>query len=206
MRCHLLAQVAYPQALHRWENQEARVLGQHVCVPAAVEDVDNNTRTNTSKQARAHLRSNTPMLSRPRNPPSNKFLPLESLRLTHQVKLSISLWNTRSKNMKSATPWALRIHVCVQTTSIQHSVGRAIKVWATDLRVSLKTRMAAHACTGGLTSSKFHSYLPRRGHPKLYNRSATCFSAEAAAVHATPKQGTRTQESVRTGVDTTHAA
>ena len=37
------------------------------------------------------LRSKTPMLSRPRKPPSNTFLPKRSLRLTHQVKFSRSL-------------------------------------------------------------------------------------------------------------------
>ena len=39
------------------------------------------------------LRSNTPMLSRPRKPPSNTFLPKRSLRFTHQVKFSKSLLN-----------------------------------------------------------------------------------------------------------------
>ena len=33
----------------------------------------------------------------PRKPPSNRLLPWESLRFTHQVKLSSSLWNTRSR-------------------------------------------------------------------------------------------------------------
>src|SRR3954463_9580257 len=36
------------------------------------------------------LRSNTPMLSRPRKPPSNTLFPVRSLRFTHQVKLSSS--------------------------------------------------------------------------------------------------------------------
>ena len=44
-------------------------------------------------------RSNGPMLSRPRNPPSKTLLPAASLRLTHQVKLSSSLWKTRSRNV-----------------------------------------------------------------------------------------------------------
>ena len=43
------------------------------------------------------LRSNTPMLSSPRKPPWKTFLPSASLRLTHQVKFSSSLWNTRSR-------------------------------------------------------------------------------------------------------------
>ena len=36
------------------------------------------------------LRSKTPMLSSPRKPPSNTFLPNRSLRLTHQVKFRSS--------------------------------------------------------------------------------------------------------------------
>ena len=36
-------------------------------------------------------RSNTPILSRPRNPPSKMLFPCESLRLTHQVKFISSL-------------------------------------------------------------------------------------------------------------------
>ena len=36
------------------------------------------------------LRSKTPMLSSPRKPPSNRFLPKRSLRFTHQLKFSIS--------------------------------------------------------------------------------------------------------------------
>ena len=49
-------------------------------------------------------RSNTPMLSRPRKPPWKTFLPSASLRLTHHVKFSSSLWKTRSRNSRSATP------------------------------------------------------------------------------------------------------
>ncbi len=47
------------------------------------------------------LRSKTPMLSRPRKPPSNTLLPSASFRLTHQVKLRSSFWNTRSRNSRS---------------------------------------------------------------------------------------------------------
>ena len=50
------------------------------------------------------LRSNTPMLSRPRKPPWKTFLPSGSLRLTHHVKFSSSLWNVRSRNSRSALP------------------------------------------------------------------------------------------------------
>ena len=49
-------------------------------------------------------RSNTPMLSRPRKPPWKTFRPSASLRLTHQVKLSSSLWKTRSRNRRSRCP------------------------------------------------------------------------------------------------------
>ena len=41
------------------------------------------------------LRSKTPMLSRPRKPPSNTFLPKRSLRLTHHVKFSSELVEDR---------------------------------------------------------------------------------------------------------------
>ena len=50
------------------------------------------------------LRSKTPMLSRPRKPPSKTFLPKRSLRLTHQVKLGSSFWNVRLR--KSMSPRA----------------------------------------------------------------------------------------------------
>src|SRR5207244_10062206 len=50
------------------------------------------------------LRSNAPMLSSPRNPPSKILLFSASLRLTHQVKLIKSLWNTLSRNSKSPFP------------------------------------------------------------------------------------------------------
>ena len=43
-------------------------------------------------------RSNTPILSRPRKPPSKMLLPSESLRFTHHVKFISSLWNTLSRN------------------------------------------------------------------------------------------------------------
>ena len=46
-------------------------------------------------------RSIGPMLSSPRKPPSNTLLPLASLRFTHQVKFSSSLWRTRSRKSKS---------------------------------------------------------------------------------------------------------
>ena len=77
------------------------------------------------------LRSKTPMLSSPRKPPSKTLLPERSLRFTHQVKLSTSLWKARSSHSRS--PWPRR--ACSR---------RYVK-------------MVAQACTGGLTSPKFHS-------------------------------------------------
>src|SRR6266511_4926398 len=69
------------------------------------------------------LRSNTPLLSSPRNPPWKTLWPSASLRLTHQVKFSSSFWNTRSRKRRSALP---------------------------EMRLSiLYTRQAAQACTGG---------------------------------------------------------
>ena len=73
-------------------------------------------------------RSMGPMLSRPRKPPSNRLLPSASSRLTHQVKLISSLSNTRLR----------------KATSVPPSMA--------------KTSRAAHACTGGFTSPKSHSY------------------------------------------------
>ena len=47
------------------------------------------------------------MLSSPRKPPWKMLRPCASLRLTHQVKLSISLWKTRSRNAQVAAVAAL---------------------------------------------------------------------------------------------------
>ena len=44
------------------------------------------------------------MLSSPRNPPANTLRPSGSLRLTHQLKLSIKPWNARSRKRRSALP------------------------------------------------------------------------------------------------------
>ena len=46
------------------------------------------------------LRSKTPMLSRPRKPPSKTFLPKRSLRFTHQVKFSSSLLKADSEEVE----------------------------------------------------------------------------------------------------------
>ena len=64
------------------------------------------------------------MLSKPRKPPSNRFDPSASCRFTHQVKFRRSLENTRVRNVRSRRP------------SISNTCS------------------AAHACTGGLRSSK----------------------------------------------------
>src|SRR5262252_5518605 len=76
-------------------------------------------------------RSIGPMLSRPRKPPSNRLLPSSSSRLTHQVKLTSSLLKTRLRKSRSRPP------------------------------SMANTSSAAHACTGGLTSPKSHSYAGR---------------------------------------------
>ncbi len=68
------------------------------------------------------------MLSRPRKPPPKRLLPSGSSRLSHQVKLSSSFWKTRSRKSRSVAP------------------------------SMTNTRSAARAWTGGLTSSKLHSY------------------------------------------------
>ena len=54
------------------------------------------------------LRSKTPMLSRPRKPPWKALRPSGSLRLTHQVKFSSSLWKTSSRKSVSPRPVASR--------------------------------------------------------------------------------------------------
>src|SRR5271165_6775854 len=80
---------------------------------------------------RGALRSKTPILSSPRKPPSNRLLPKRSLRFTHQLKFSISLANERFRNSRSPLP--------LRACSVRYK------------------KMEAQACTGGLTSLKFHS-------------------------------------------------
>jgi len=53
-------------------------------------------------------RSNTPMLSSPRKPPWKTFFPSASLRFTHHVKFSRSLWKTFSRNSRSPLPRSFR--------------------------------------------------------------------------------------------------
>src|SRR5688500_11782344 len=48
------------------------------------------------------LRSKTPILSSPRNPPSKAFLPERSLRLSHHVKLRSNFWKLRPSQATSA--------------------------------------------------------------------------------------------------------
>src|SRR3954454_3643479 len=68
------------------------------------------------------------MLSSPRKPPSKRFDPSESSRFTHQVKLTSSLSKIRLRKSRSRPP------------------------------SMANTSSAAHACTGGFTSPKSHSY------------------------------------------------
>src|SRR5262249_44257538 len=49
-------------------------------------------------------RSNTTIVPKPRNPPAKTLRPSGSLRFTHQLKLSIKLWNEHSRNLRSSRP------------------------------------------------------------------------------------------------------
>ena len=80
---------------------------------------------------RGALRSKTPMLSRPRKPPSNTLRPLGSLRLTHHVKLSSSFGKTAEEREVARSPLIDSSIMC--------------------------TSNVAKAWTGGFTSPKFHS-------------------------------------------------
>eukprot|EP01139_Manchomonas_bermudensis_P004944 Amastigsp_a174484_4.p4 type:complete len:172 gc:universal Amastigsp_a174484_4:808-293(-) len=110
-------------------------------------------------------RSKTPMLSSPRNPPSKTFFPARSLRLIHQVKLSSRRENTVPRNTVSYTP-----------------VTRC---------VSWYTRRAAHACTGGLQSLKFHSYAgicPLGCMYQSRSSSTSCRLAHSGSISASGTQ------------------
>ena len=52
------------------------------------------------------LRSKTPILSSPRNPPSKRFLPSRSLQFTQHPKFEVSLPKTRLRNSRSVLPRA----------------------------------------------------------------------------------------------------
>ena len=67
--------------------------------------------SSTAPSGSVMLRSKTPMLSSPRKPPSKMLFSSASLRLTHQVKLSISFWKIRSR--KTVSPFPVRSFSCM---------------------------------------------------------------------------------------------
>ena len=77
-------------------------------------------------------RSNTPMLSIPKNPPPKILFPPSSFRFTHQVKFNNNLWKMRSKKTTSPFPPFISLSISY-------------------------TFQVAQACTGGFTSEKDHS-------------------------------------------------
>src|SRR6202035_1937562 len=81
---------------------------------------------------RGEFRSNSPILSIPRKPPSKILFPCSSFRFTHQVKFTSSFMYMVSRNFVSAMP------------------VRALS--------TLYTFQVPHAWTGGFTSEKAHSY------------------------------------------------
>src|SRR5574340_1195690 len=96
------------------------------------------------------LRSNTPMLSRPRKPPSKTFLPKRSLRFTHQVKFSRSLLNASLRKSTSTVPCRAFSVRC------RNSVAKA---WTGGLT-------ATTACRSVLAyDSRFLEYDFGSGHP-----------------------------------------
>lgn len=122
-----------------------------------------------------------PMLSRPKKPPSNTLLPPESLRLTHlhrdnqinktssilwptnHVKFNKSFWKTLSKNCTSSFP--------------------------NSFLSILNTRNVAQACTGGLTSLKFHSYAGIWPSGFIYHSRTSNFSCCFANAGSTIANG-----------------
>lgn len=107
------------------------------------------------------------MLSSPKNPPSKTFCPLVSLRFTHlngerlvkgertnsknsphQVKFKSSFWNTRSRKGMSSRPCSFLSILKTRNVALG-------KYQCTPL---LRQNLPYQACTGGLTSPKFHSY------------------------------------------------
>ena len=98
---------------------------------------------------------------------------LTSLRFTHQVKFSISLWNTRSRNVADPPLHAVAL-----------------------LRRCDKRCSAAHACTGGFTSPNAHSYagicpLGCMYHSRSINRISWSF-ANAGVDHAQMRRAMET--------------
>src|SRR2546430_17120633 len=106
------------------------------------------------------------MLSSPRKPPSKTLLPAASLRFTHQLKLSRSLWKTRSRKARSAFP------------VVRFSI--------------LYTRHAAQAWTGGVTTPKTHSQAgdwPLGGMYPPLRSTQSCFFGEPGAPNIGGKHG-----------------
>src|SRR6476469_8471041 len=80
---------------------------------------------------RGALRSKTPILSSPRNPPSNRLFPSLSFRFTHQPKVCISLRNDARRNVRARLP------------------GNSF--------ANMYTYCVVYEFTGGITSQKFHA-------------------------------------------------
>mmetsp|Transcript_3327 Transcript_3327/g.11687 ORF Transcript_3327/g.11687 Transcript_3327/m.11687 type:complete len:211 (+) Transcript_3327:1580-2212(+) len=119
---------------------------------------------------RGSLRSKRPMLSRPRKPPPKRCLPVLSVLFTHQVKLMTSFWKQRESQ-----------RACLRQPSSE---------LAERLRPILYTRQQAHACTGGLTSLRFHSYAGRQPlgcmyHSRSCSRSCSCARWRSMSATAT---------------------
>src|SRR2546428_724959 len=118
---------------------------QYIAIHAVASDCSSTPPTGRDE------RSNGPMLSSPRKPPSKTLLPSESFRFTHHVKLSSSLWNTRSMNSGSRLP------------SISY------------------TRNAAHACTGGVGSPEVPPYPGRAAVGRVPERLVVVLLGSARA-------------------------
>ena len=116
--------------------------------------------SSTRPSARGSERSNGPTLSMPRKPPPNRWSPSGSLTFAHQVNPSSSLWNIRSSQTRSRAP------------------------------SSSNTDSAASACTGGLTSEKFHSYagswpLGCMYHSRVISRSCSLANSGSTCASVT---------------------
>lgn len=129
---------------------------------------------------RASDRLKTPILSIPKNPPSNTLFPSESFLFTHldishctpfavsntyQVKFKSNFWKTRSRKSRSSRP--------------------------KNFRSILNTRNVAQAWTGGLTSEKFHSYAGRAPSGFMYHSRvirSSCFLAKDGSIMASGMQ------------------
>ncbi len=114
---------SYAQSCRASSTDISSMFSAYIAIQPVPSDCSSSPATGSAAE-----RSNGPMLSRPRKPPSNTLLPSLSLRLTHQVKFSSSLCMMRARKSMSVPPSIAKI------------------------------RSAAHACTGGLTSPNAHSY------------------------------------------------